>query len=61
MKQEQIDTYGELLLLSTEQQREILIEVIDMKDNDRWRYVDKYKCIQEVIDTSRSMYFPKKK
>ena len=53
-----LDGYEELIRLPFEQQREILLEVIDMMNHDKWR--DKYRddLIKEVIETSIDLYYP---
>jgi len=55
---DELDGFEELIRLPFEQQREILLEVIDMKDCDEWRYSSRNDLIKEVIETSINLYYP---
>ena len=55
-----LNGYEELIRLPFEQQREILIEVIDMMNHDEWRYKHRNDLIKEVIETSINIYYQQK-
>ena len=53
--------YEELIRLNFQQQRDILMEVADMRGYDEWRGEYVYDCIKEVIEVSINLYYPTSK
>lgn len=52
------DGYEELIRLPPDHQREILCAIIDMKDDNEWRYKFRDELIKEVIEVSINRYYP---
>jgi len=50
--------FEELIRLAYEQQREILLEVIDMMNHDEFRNNTRDENIKHVIETSIDRYYP---